>query len=187
MSKGEGVRALMTAAPFAGRKPVFIGDDVTDESVFARLPQLGGIGFSVGRHFAGLAGIFDSPRDVRRALAAHGGKRAGCAGMTDFGLDLAVIGNGRTAALLEPSTRIVWWCLPRFDGDPVFCRLLAGDEEKGFSDVVLDGLVETHSEYHAQHRHRGDRARPTQTARPSASPISRRASGISAASCGRRS
>jgi GH15 family glucan-1,4-alpha-glucosidase len=67
--------------------------------------------------------------------------------MTDFGLDLAVIGNGRTAALLEPSSRIVWWCLPRYDGDPVFSRLLAGDEEKGFTDVVLDGLVETRSDY----------------------------------------
>ncbi len=67
--------------------------------------------------------------------------------MTDYGLDLAVIGNGRTAALLEPSSRIVWWCLPRYDGDPVFCRLLAGDEEKGFTDVVLDGQVELRSDY----------------------------------------
>ena len=67
--------------------------------------------------------------------------------MTDYGLDLAVIGNGRTAALVDPSARIVWWCLPRYDGDPVFCRLLAGDEEKGFTDVVLDGLVETRSNY----------------------------------------
>ena len=56
--------------------------------------------------------------------------------MTDYGLDLAVIGNGRTAALLDPSARITWWCLPRYDGDPVFCRLLAGSEEKGFTDVV---------------------------------------------------
>jgi len=30
--------------------------------------------------------------------------------MNDFGLGLAVIGNGRTAALLEPSSRLVWWC-----------------------------------------------------------------------------
>jgi GH15 family glucan-1,4-alpha-glucosidase len=67
--------------------------------------------------------------------------------MTDYGLDLAVIGNGRTAALLEPSSRIVWWCLPRYDGDPVFCRLLAGEEEKGFTDVVLDRQVETRSHY----------------------------------------
>ena len=56
-------------------------------------------------------------------------------------LDLAVIGNGRTAALVNPMARIVWWCFPRFDGDPVFCRLLAGDEEKGFTDVLLDGFV----------------------------------------------
>ena len=37
--------------------------------------------------------------------------------------------------------RMVWWCFPRFDSDPVFCRLIAGDEEKGFFDVVLDGFV----------------------------------------------
>jgi GH15 family glucan-1,4-alpha-glucosidase len=67
--------------------------------------------------------------------------------MTDHGLDLAVIGNGRTAALLEPSGRLVWWCFPRFDGDPVFCRLVAGDDEKGFADVVLDGMVSYQSEY----------------------------------------
>src|SRR3984957_8523533 len=66
--------------------------------------------------------------------------------MNDFGLDLAVIGNGRTAALLEPSSRLVWWCYPRFDSDPIFCRLLAGDEEKGFSDVVLDGMADYGSE-----------------------------------------
>jgi GH15 family glucan-1,4-alpha-glucosidase len=65
----------------------------------------------------------------------------------DYGLDLAVIGNGRTAALLEPTGRIVWWCLPRYDGDPVFCRLLAGGEEKGFTDVVLDELAGIKSDY----------------------------------------
>jgi trehalose 6-phosphate phosphatase len=68
VSKGEGVRALMRQTPFAGRMPVFIGDDVTDESVFAILPELGGKGFSVGRHFDAMAGIFDSPETVRRAL-----------------------------------------------------------------------------------------------------------------------
>ena len=80
--------------------------------------------------------------------------------MIDYGLDLAIIGNGRTAALLEPGSRIVWWCFPRFDSDPVFCRLLAGDEEKGFTDVVLEGLADIKSEYRAQHadrRHHADR------------------------------
>ncbi len=67
--------------------------------------------------------------------------------MTDHGLDLAVIGNGRTAALVDPNARLLWWCFPRFDGDPIFCRLLSGDEEKGFSDVVLDGIADLRSEY----------------------------------------
>lgn len=67
--------------------------------------------------------------------------------MMDHGLDLAVIGNGRTAALVNPTARLVWWCFPRFDSDPVFCRLLSGDEEKGFCDVVLDGMVDYQSDY----------------------------------------
>lgn len=67
--------------------------------------------------------------------------------MTDYGLDLAIIGNGRTAALIEPGSRITWWCFPRFDSNPVFSRLLAGDEEKGFTDVVLTDLADVKSDY----------------------------------------
>ena len=62
-------------------------------------------------------------------------------------LDLAVIGNGRTAALLDRQGRIVWWCFPRFDSDPLFCRLIAGDEEKGFFDVALEGFAHSQSQY----------------------------------------
>ena len=67
--------------------------------------------------------------------------------MREMDLDLAVIGNGRTAALLDMRGRIVWWCFPNFDSDPIFCRLLSGNDEKGFSDVVLDGMVKTEAEY----------------------------------------
>ncbi len=70
----------------------------------------------------------------------HGGQAAGH-------LDLGLIGNGRTAALLDTKGRIVWWCFPRFDADPIFSRLLAADEEKGFCDVVLDRMVESRSGY----------------------------------------
>ncbi len=62
-------------------------------------------------------------------------------------LDLALIGNSCAAALIDRNARIVWWCFPYFDSDPVFSRLLAGDEEKGFCDVALAGLVETESRY----------------------------------------
>src|SRR5579871_4151166 len=66
--KASGVRELMTHEPFQGRTPIFIGDDVTDESVFAIMPDLGGLAFSVGRHANGVAGHFEAPSDVRAWL-----------------------------------------------------------------------------------------------------------------------
>ncbi len=68
VNKGDAVRELMGHAPYAGRMPVFIGDDITDEAVFKVLPFLGGKCFSVTRRFPGLAGIFESPAHVREAL-----------------------------------------------------------------------------------------------------------------------
>jgi trehalose 6-phosphate phosphatase len=68
-TKATGVRELMTHVPFRGRLPVFVGDDVTDESVFAIMPDFGGLAFSVGRRAQGVAGHFDEPRDVRAWLA----------------------------------------------------------------------------------------------------------------------
>src|SRR5262250_1387539 len=62
-------------------------------------------------------------------------------------LDFAVFGNCRTAVLADVKGRLVWWCYPRFDSDPVFSRLLAGDEEKGFCDIVLDDMVDYSSDY----------------------------------------
>jgi trehalose 6-phosphate phosphatase len=68
-TKASGVRELMTREPFKGRRPLFIGDDVTDESVFAIMPDLNGLAFSVGRRTKGVAGHFDEPSDVREFLA----------------------------------------------------------------------------------------------------------------------
>jgi GH15 family glucan-1,4-alpha-glucosidase len=69
------------------------------------------------------------------------------AGNRSGGLDLAVIGNCRIAALVDRAARIPWWCYPRFDGDPLFSRLLSGDEEKGFCDVVMEGMVSCEAAY----------------------------------------
>jgi trehalose 6-phosphate phosphatase len=68
-TKATGVRELMTHEPFKGRRPLFIGDDVTDETVFAILPDFDGVGFSVGHLVRGGAGHFDAPSDVREFLA----------------------------------------------------------------------------------------------------------------------
>jgi trehalose 6-phosphate phosphatase len=68
-NKATGVRELMTHEPFKGRRPIFIGDDVTDEAVFAIVPEFGGLAFSVGRHAKGVADYFDEPSEVREWLA----------------------------------------------------------------------------------------------------------------------
>ena len=68
-NKASGVRELMTHEPFKGRRPLFVGDDVTDETVFALMPDMGGLAFSVGRRAKGVAGYFDDPGDVRAWLA----------------------------------------------------------------------------------------------------------------------
>lgn len=54
-------------------------------------------------------------------------------------LDLALVGNCNIGALIDGAGRIVWCCLPRLDGDPVFCSLLnnGGEGDKGFWDVEL--------------------------------------------------
>ncbi len=69
-TKATGVRELMTHEPFKGRRPIFIGDDVTDEAVFAIIPDFDGFAFSVGRRVKGVADHFDEPRDVREWLAS---------------------------------------------------------------------------------------------------------------------
>jgi trehalose 6-phosphate phosphatase len=79
-SKATGVLELMTHGPFRGRRPIFIGDDVTDETVFAIMPNLGGRAFSVGRRAKGVNGHFDEPRDVREWLAHLLDGEAGAAG-----------------------------------------------------------------------------------------------------------
>ncbi|MEZ4416519.1 MAG: glycoside hydrolase family 15 protein [Gemmatimonadota bacterium] len=64
-------------------------------------------------------------------------------------LDLAAIGNCQIASLLDRKARMVWTCLPRLDGDPVFCSLLQNAEEPtaGFFDVQLRGLQQTEQAY----------------------------------------
>jgi len=64
-------------------------------------------------------------------------------------LELGVIGNCQISSLIDGRGRIVWSCFPRFDGDPVFCSLLAGTAEPaaGFFDVEVADLVESRQQY----------------------------------------
>lgn len=63
-NKGRAVRALMQQAPFAGRRPVFVGDDVTDEDGFAAAAELGGSGIKIGPGATLAAYRLDQPDDI---------------------------------------------------------------------------------------------------------------------------
>lgn len=67
IDKGTAVRALMAEPPFAGRLPLFIGDDVTDEDGMRVARALGGAGLQV-------APAFGVPGDVRAWLTEAAGR-----------------------------------------------------------------------------------------------------------------
>ncbi len=52
-SKGQAVARLMKQAAFQGRRPVYVGDDFTDEAGISAAMELGGIGLRVGEAFGG--------------------------------------------------------------------------------------------------------------------------------------
>ena len=59
VTKARGVEVLMGQAPFRGRQPVFVGDDVTDEDGIEIADRMGGLGLHVDAAFGG------QPRAVR--------------------------------------------------------------------------------------------------------------------------
>ncbi|WP_067218443.1 glycoside hydrolase family 15 protein [Stappia indica] len=64
-------------------------------------------------------------------------------------LDLALIGNCSIAALVDRMARVVWMCLPRFDGDPVFHGLLGtcSDERDGLFAIELENACRSEQSY----------------------------------------
>lgn len=72
-NKGTGLCELLKHSPFAGRRPIFFGDDVTDQDAMLVLPEFDGLGISVGQYLAGASRQVSSPEAVRRWLAGLAG------------------------------------------------------------------------------------------------------------------
>lgn len=74
-SKGSAVQAYLEEAPFKGRRPIAIGDDVTDEAMFRTVNMLGGHSIRIAAEPGDTeaAEIFPSPEHLRQALARIAG------------------------------------------------------------------------------------------------------------------
>ena len=62
-------------------------------------------------------------------------------------LSLGVVGNCAFSALIDPHGRVVWSCLPRFDGVPVFHALLGGEDGAGAFAIDIEQLDKTRQYY----------------------------------------
>ncbi len=63
-------------------------------------------------------------------------------------LELWPIGNCQVSGLIDEAGSLVWGCVPRVDGDPVFCSLLNGDNiDAGVWRFELEGQVSATQEY----------------------------------------
>ncbi|MGY6550564.1 MAG: glycoside hydrolase family 15 protein [Erythrobacter sp.] len=63
-------------------------------------------------------------------------------------LELWPIGNCQISALIDRRGAIVWGCVPRVDGDPVFCALLNGDnQDAGVWRFELEGQISAVQDY----------------------------------------
>lgn len=73
-TKGDAVTRFMDEAPFRGRTPVFVGDDLTDEESFRLVNQRGGLSLRVGAASGSAARhVIADVSAVHRWLAAFGG------------------------------------------------------------------------------------------------------------------
>jgi trehalose 6-phosphate phosphatase len=79
-SKGHAIEAFLQEPPFAGRKPVFVGDDFTDEVGFSTVQRLQGLGVKVGEGTTVAWHRLASPSALRYELQRAVDAKAGKAG-----------------------------------------------------------------------------------------------------------
>jgi GH15 family glucan-1,4-alpha-glucosidase len=62
-------------------------------------------------------------------------------------LALGAVGNAQVAALVDMRARVVWFCHPRLDSDPVFGALVDGDGPDGAWAFEIEGFAGSEQRY----------------------------------------
>ncbi len=70
INKGAAIETMLARAPFHGRRPVFVGDDITDRPGFAAVLAHDGLAYSVGEDDPDVSGTFADAAAVRHWLTA---------------------------------------------------------------------------------------------------------------------
>lgn len=118
---------------------VFLGDDITDEDAFAVLTDSDvgvkvGAGESKGKY---RVGDVPSVAQLLSRLLELRVKWLESRNLVPLE-NLSILSDQRTLAIINPSGRFVWTCLPRVDSSSIFASLLDGDAA-GYFDAIPSG------------------------------------------------
>ncbi|MCC6322820.1 MAG: trehalose-phosphatase [Phycisphaerales bacterium] len=137
-TKGEalGVAVRRTGASHA----VFIGDDLTDEDAFAAMRGQD-LSIRVGPGPSRAISAVAEPDEVADVLQRLAEERERWLGTLRFDpiQDHALLSDQRTTAIVSPSGRVVWMCVPRIDSPAIFAELIGGPAAGAFGISPADG------------------------------------------------
>ena len=123
----KGVAVTTLRGQTSASAVLYLGDDITDENVFALLhgPD---IGIKIGPGPTAAAHRVDEPVDAVRALAfLLERRRQWLFGEHAVPIERhTMLANGSTVALLTPDARVSWLCHPRPDSAAVFADIVGG-------------------------------------------------------------
>jgi trehalose 6-phosphate phosphatase len=146
VTKADGLRHLRHRT--GASAVMFIGDDLTDEHAFQSLvPTDAAVKVGLGETTAPFR--VGSVDDVARLLVLLADEREGWVRDREL-IPItahAVLSDQRTLALVTPTARVTWLCLPRIDSPPVFAELLGGPGSGFFEVAPADEIGAPQQEY----------------------------------------